>query len=161
MLPAGHGANRKPAFLLRFRQGASQPLFQQAYAFTRATLAIPGYPLLFGGFLLMSFVGRHRAYTTLPWWMMGIGGILSFPLLNAQDRQQRTQREATRKVEANRLRPINPTWTNAILAFGALPGLVVGAAIGYQLFGPNGAALGIIPPCRTARVGDPYASGNA
>jgi hypothetical protein len=29
-----NGANRKPAFLLRFRQGASQPVFQQSYAFT-------------------------------------------------------------------------------------------------------------------------------
>jgi hypothetical protein len=36
MLPGAIGANRKPALLLRFRQGASQPpLFQQTYPFTR------------------------------------------------------------------------------------------------------------------------------
>jgi len=43
MLPGANGANRKPVLLLRFRQGASQPLFQQAYAFTLAAWQIPAF----------------------------------------------------------------------------------------------------------------------
>jgi hypothetical protein len=88
----------------------------------RTALAIPGFVLVAVGIALFrGWQGAEMETTGIL--CVGIGVALFFPAASSGARRERAEREARKRAEAERVRPIGPPWSNAVLALSEVVSL--------------------------------------
>jgi drug/metabolite transporter (DMT)-like permease len=85
----------------------------------RISLAFLGLALI-ALVLLAPHPGGRVAEDPASIWCLGIGFALTVPWVYSEHRRERKEREARKRAEATRVRPIGPSWGNTLLGVGGL-----------------------------------------